>query len=59
MKENEFTASHTMHLPAASFGQWFRFAGTVCDVKLLIEDISLFTQHRGLVGSLKYTSRCK
>jgi len=28
-------------------------------VKLLIEDIALFTQHRHLVGSLKYTSRGK
>jgi len=26
-------------------------------VKLLIEDIALFTQHRHLIGSLKYASR--
>jgi len=48
-----------MLLPVASFQQSFNFSGTFCDVKQLIEDISLFTQHRSVIGGLKYASRGK
>jgi len=58
--KNMWKVTHfSVSLPVVTFGQCFNFPGTFCDVKQLVEDISVFTQHRGVIGGLKYTSRGK